>query len=44
MFFAMSWSVSVAIAHVKVATVLRSADVTVAKLAMAVTNYVSAGA
>jgi hypothetical protein len=44
MSFAFSWSVSVTIARVKVATVSRSAEVAVAKLAMAVTNYVSAGA
>jgi hypothetical protein len=44
MYFAFSWSASVAIARVKVATVSRSADVAVAKLAMAVTNYMSAGA
>jgi hypothetical protein len=44
MSFAFSWSVSVDIARVNIATVSWSADVAVAKLAMAVTNYVTAGA
>jgi hypothetical protein len=44
MYFAFSWSLSVSISRVKVATVSRSADVAVAKLAMAVTHSVSAGA
>jgi hypothetical protein len=42
-YFAFSCSVSISIALVKVATVSQSAEVAVAKLAMAVTNPPSAG-
>jgi hypothetical protein len=43
MYFAFSFSVRVSIALVKVATVSQSAEVAVAKLAMAVTNHLSSG-